>query len=112
MPNARGWTQLLLVIVACIPLSCASNLVAVAEGSGIQMQTYSLGSPAGNGWKMQRDQTKDTVQFRRDDPLTIIGVVPGYLRGTPDPTEGEDRVVAMILAGEVKNMTDRGKSRS
>ena len=75
------------------------------------MKTYFVAAPAGNGWKMQRDQTLDIVQFRRD-PLTIVAVSPGYLRGTPDPTDDEDRIAAMIFEGEEKNVTDRGRSRS
>jgi TPR repeat protein len=85
--------------------------LGVGEGALIQMETYSVAAPAGDGWKVQKDQIKDMVAFRRD-PLTDISVLPGYLRGTPDPTDDEDRVAAMIFAAEEKNMTDRGRSRS
>ncbi len=68
-------------------------------------------APVGNGWKMQKDPVRGLLLFQRDQPLTVLSVVP-YSVPEADGLIDKDKVVAMILDFEEKNMRDRGVSRS
>lgn len=114
MIAVRHWQHLVLAInlALCVSSSAAQvNPSPVRPGEVIEMSTYVVTAPAGNGWNIQKDQVKGLVLFQRDNPLTVISVVPypmPELNGIID----EDKVAAMIFDFEEKNMRDRGVSRS
>ena len=112
MIAVRGWQHLALAINLALGVSSsAAQVNPVRPGEIIEMSTYVVTAPAGNGWNIQKDQVKGLVLFQRDNPLTVISVVPSPMPESNGISD-EDKVAAMIFDFEEKNMRDRGVSRS
>ena len=91
-----------------------SSESAVTDGQVVDMGTYEVEAPPGDGWTVKTDNSLGMVLFQKIAPggkLTAISVISGYLRpGTENQTE--DEIATMVLASEEENMRERGASRS
>lgn len=114
MCSVKFWAHPFLVIATLLLLSCASRgtSVNVSPGQRIEMAKFSVIAPSGKGWTIRKDEfVEGNISFRREDPFTIMSVTPGFLRQVCD-ADNEDTIASMIFAGEERNMTERGATRS
>jgi TPR repeat protein len=86
---------------------------AVAEGQPVDLASYTVSAPLGEGWKMRTDQ-HSAVEFRRSvagSGIAVIAVAQQTLNPDVD-TRTDDGIITTVQRFEEKNMRERGATRS